>query len=452
MNGPDLIIDSTGVERFGDLLGGEVVVYDRDGSTPIYSASADDIGTERFAQALVTGVERQRPGTGKAFRHQWAKELEKVNREAPYSRCATTTPSSQDGRSHGAYETRAHTIPPLIPRKRISLAQAPQPSNGKHVAAAAAPPPYKAFPVEILPEPIRSYVVNGARVIGCDAAYLALPMLAALAAAIGNSRRIRLKVGWVEACILWCVIIGDSGTMKSPALELAVRPLRRRQERLFKEHEAELAKYKEAVAEWKRMPKEQRGEEPERPATCERVLCGDVTIEAIAERLRCAPRGLLLVRDELAGWIGSFNQYKSRGGGDVGNWLEAHGGRSMLIDRKTGEQRTVYIPRASVGVCGGIQPGTLKRSLTQEFHDNGFCARNLFAYKVAEIALPSEEAAGGRSSRRQPSHCRSRWSSSPRRRRATLSGTEFLAPGPGPRTVLSVVFDTIPTEPASFSV
>jgi hypothetical protein len=121
------------------------------------------------------------------------------------------------------------------------------------------------------------------------------------------------------------------------------------------------------------------------------VTCSDVTIEAVADRLRDAPRGLIVIRDELAALLGSFNQYKSRGGGDVGNWLETHGGRAMLIDRKTGDTRTVYIPRASVSICGGIQPGTLQRALTSEFYENGFCARLLFAYPPRRPKRWSEE-------------------------------------------------------------
>ena len=48
---------------------------------------------------------------------------------------------------------------------------------------------YQPFPVDALPEAIRGYVMAAARAIGCDPAFVALPLLAALAAAIGNTRR-----------------------------------------------------------------------------------------------------------------------------------------------------------------------------------------------------------------------------------------------------------------------
>ena len=49
----------------------------------------------------------------------------------------------------------------------------------------------------------------------------------------------------------------------------------------------------------------------------------DTTVEALAPILRVNPRGLLLARDELAGWIGSFDRYSGKGksGADAANWL-----------------------------------------------------------------------------------------------------------------------------------
>ncbi len=56
------------------------------------------------------------------------------------------------------------------------------------------------------------------------------------------------------------------------------------------------------------------------------------------------------------------------------------GGRSMLVDRKTGIPRTVYVPRAAVGIAGGIQPDVLRRCLGQQYRENGLAARLLLAY------------------------------------------------------------------------
>ena len=268
----------------------------------------------------------------------------------------------------------ANEIPASKPRTGISLAQAPKSVKRERPAS------FVPFPIEALPEPVRGFIVNAAETIGCDVSYVALPLLASLAAAIGNTRRVRLKVGWVEACVLWCIIVGDSGSMKSPAVEIGTRALRRRQEQLFKAHDKLTADYADEMAKWKSLDRDKRGPEPEPPAPCERIVCSEATMEAVADRLATSSRGMLAARDEQASWFGGFNQYKAKGAGsDVAHWLECYGGRPLLIDRKTGERKVIRVARASVSVTGGIQPGTLRRSMTPEFFENGLCARILFA-------------------------------------------------------------------------
>jgi hypothetical protein len=120
------------------------------------------------------------------------------------------------------------------------------------------------------------------------------------------------------------------------------------------------------------------GEPPDEPVL-RRVVCGDTTIEKLIEILEDNPRGILVARDELAGWLGSFTRYKQKGSTDLPNWLELHRAGTVAIDRKTGERRLVYVTGAAASVTGGIQPGVLTRALTQEFLDAGLAARILLA-------------------------------------------------------------------------
>ena len=104
----------------------------------------------------------------------------------------------------------------------------------------------------------------------------------------------------------------------------------------------------------------------------------DTTVEALAPLLLANPRGLLMARDELAGWIGSFDRYAGgRGGADSAHWLSMHNGESIIVDRKTGIPRTIYVPQASVSVCGGIQPAILHRALGMEHRESGWRRRLL---------------------------------------------------------------------------
>jgi hypothetical protein len=243
------------------------------------------------------------------------------------------------------------------------------------------------FPVKVLPEPLRSFVSGGAAALGCDPSYIALPLLTACAAAIGNSHRIQLKRDWSEPAILWSAVVGESGTLKTPAFKIALQPLRDQQaealhahEAAWKAYEALLMEYDRSMSAWKRS--KSPGSPPEKPEapTAVRYLVSDTTVEALAPILLANPRGLLLARDELAGWIGSFDRYNTGKGADAAHWLSLHNAEALLIDRKTGLPKTIYVPRAAVSVTGGIQPGILSRSLGMEHRESGLAARLLLTW------------------------------------------------------------------------
>jgi DNA polymerase I-like protein with 3'-5' exonuclease and polymerase domains len=245
--------------------------------------------------------------------------------------------------------------------------------------------PYRPFPVEALPAPLAEYVRQGARALGCDPVYLALPVLATVASAIGNTRVIRLKRTWIEPSVVWALIIGDSGTLKSPAYLLAVAYLFRVQKHLLKEFKAAVAQYGEKLAEYRTAKKAASecatslGDPPEQPVY-RRVIVSDITIQKLAEILEDNPRGVLVARDELAAWLGSFKQYKGKSeGSDLPHWLEMHRAGTVIVDRKTGDRTHYFVERAAVSITGGIQPGVLVRALTEEFLEAGGGARILMA-------------------------------------------------------------------------
>jgi hypothetical protein len=246
---------------------------------------------------------------------------------------------------------------------------------------------YRPFPVDALPESIRGFVDAGARAIGCDPSYLALPLLTAIAAAIGNTRRLELKRGWSAPPILWGAIVGESGTAKTPAFKLVMRPVRERQRKALERHaeamkhyEADLARWEKEMAAWKK-DKDTAEDPPEKPdpPQAERFVVSDTTVEALAPILLANPRGLLLARDELAGWIGSFDRYAGKGkaGADSANWLSVFNAESIIVDRKTGIPRTIHVSQAAVCVSGGIQPAILQRALGVEHRESGLAARLL---------------------------------------------------------------------------
>jgi hypothetical protein len=148
------------------------------------------------------------------------------------------------------------------------------------------------------------------------------------------------------------------------------------------DHQVQSAFHKKKLAEWERSA--QTEEEPPRlpgEPQAERYYIEDTTIEAVLLLLALNPRGLLLARDELSGWFGSFDKYSSnKGGGDAAHWLAMHSASPVTVDRKHGTPKTISVSQAAMSITGGIQPGVLKRTLGQEHRDSGMAARFLLSF------------------------------------------------------------------------
>ncbi len=201
-----------------------------------------------------------------------------------------------------------------------------------------------------------------------------------MAGAIGNSRALCLRKGWVEPACVWAVTVADSGGHKSPAYAAATSPLLELQMDLFDAHREAVQEYNTRLSEWKDAPKGERGERPEPPDDCPVFVTGDTTIEALGEVLRDNPRGVLVSRDELDGWFCSFTRYKGKAGGsDRAAWLELHRAGTLLVERLTRERGRLAVRRALVSVAGTIQPGTLARALDADALQAGLGARFLLA-------------------------------------------------------------------------
>lgn len=341
-----------------------------------------------------------------------SEDIPKGSRNAELTRCAGSM--RRQGLSETAIcaalqaENSSRCKPPLPHKEVQRIARSVSrysPKSSAELGDAALP--YRDFPVDAFPEPLAEFVSEGSDAIGCDASFIALPLLAGLASAIGNACRIALKASWTEPSILWTAIVGDSGTMKSPAIELALRPVRKRQNEAIAAHkfemadfELELQRYEQSLAAWKRSRSvEGPPQRPQQPLAT-RTWADDLTVEALAILLLEQPRGLLVACDELASWFGGFDRYAQASGGDSARWLEMHGGRSMVVDRKTGEPKTICVPRASVSVTGGIQPGVLERSLGRHHRESGLAARLLLAHPPRKPKKWTETAFDPESERR----------------------------------------------------
>jgi len=244
------------------------------------------------------------------------------------------------------------------------------------------------FPISQLPAVLTTFCREVSQAVGCDESFPAMVALAACSSAIGTTRQLCVKYGWFVPPIVWTLLVGESGTQKSPPFRMAMSPLKERQQRdadLFMkaaaQYQSDLKAHKREMKQW---AKNQEGDEPEEPERPVRGRCvvQDATIEALAPILNENPRGVLLARDELSGWLAGFDKYssKSSSSSEVPKWLEIYNAESITIDRKTGDERFLFVRRPFVSICGGIQPGILSRCLTDEHKDSGLQSRLLMTF------------------------------------------------------------------------
>ncbi len=294
----------------------------------------------------------------------------------------------------GEIERMADKSEPLQPKSTTASTSPATPSTSSTSSRIEA---YRPFPVDALPEPLASFVAETAEAIGCDPAYVALPLVVAAGAAIGTTRRLELKYKYEAPAILWSVIVGESGTSKSPALRSVLEHVRDRERRLREEYaverrdyEATVEAYEKERAAW-RSGKKSGGQPPERPAepVGRRALVSDATVEALALKLADNPRGLLLARDELAGWFNSLDRYanKAGSGSDESFYLSCYNAEPHTVDRRTGDRREIHVSQAGLWLVGGIQPQILQLALGTTRRQSGLLSRLLL---VAPPPLPAK--------------------------------------------------------------
>jgi hypothetical protein len=220
--------------------------------------------------------------------------------------------------------------------------------------------------------------------------------MATASALLANARRAQAHADWEEATILWCAAVGDPSAGKSPAMKGPLRLLRQLEVRWNEDFEGRKREFETkrlAASEhrkrwqqdvaaavkggWDTPAQPEAAVEPLAPER-RRLVTNDATTEAVAKLETANPRGLLLAKDELAGWMGSMDRYANAKGGDRPFYLEAWNGSDRVVDR-AGKDEPLYIPHLSVAIVGGIQPDRL-RSLLLSGDDDGLSARFLYFY------------------------------------------------------------------------
>ena len=229
------------------------------------------------------------------------------------------------------------------------------------------------FPVEVFPAALADFCGQVAASKDAPADLPGVFMLGVAAAAIGASRAIAIKADWWECPRLYLAAIAGPGMAKTPCLNAVAAPLYRRQNRLKHTYQQEQRAWEVEGA----------GEAP----AFTHVYTTNATTEKLADMLVDSPRGLVLVKDELASWATGMNQYKAGGKGDDREfWLSAWSGAPIKVDRKNQQAGPVLVPHPFVNVVGGIQPDRLAQLTEERERADGFVDRILFSYPAQRVS------------------------------------------------------------------
>jgi 5S rRNA maturation endonuclease (ribonuclease M5) len=292
-------------------------------------------------------------------------------------------------------ETARDTIRKLIDETpEIDLTAGELSKDAEPDETPSPPPQYGPPPLDLLPSVLQEYVIAAAESLNVDVAFILLPMLSSLGAAIGNACSIVLKRDFIQPPVIWTGIIGRSGSRKSPSLDAGCKGVMEHERELIHQNKQAEEQYAEDLAAWEAKDKKARGTKPEAkdPLTC---VMDKLTFEVLADKVEANRRGVLIKKDELSHWFESFDQYHAAKGADVSQWLSLHTGVLFAFDRRS-DKRSYRIWQPRVNVTGGIQPKVFRRILTPDYFERGLPARFLLASppfrqdRWSEATIPDE--------------------------------------------------------------
>lgn len=169
-------------------------------------------------------------------------------------------------------------------------------------------------------------------------------------------------VDWRERPILWVALVGHPSTRKTAALYAVFKPLTL----LQSEIDEKLAGQKTAASEPQGSDAKSDAQDGSLRKTSEasetpakkahprdrRLFVQDATMEAVCDVAADNPEGLLIVRDELSGFLETRDRYHS---GSAPFFIEGYQGGVFTVDRRSREEKLI-IPSLSLSVLGTIQP------------------------------------------------------------------------------------------------
>ena len=91
----------------------------------------------------------------------------------------------------------------------------------------------------------------------------------------------------------------------------------------------------------------------------------------MARILKTNTNGVVLLQDELAGWLGSMNKYNG-GSDEVNKYLSLYDGGALKVNRVN---ESIHVSQTNVNLIGGLQFKRLPKVINSDNKDSGFLQR-----------------------------------------------------------------------------
>lgn len=295
---------------------------------------------------------------------------------------------------NGNAETLSVTANGVAIREALAAAEgAPHPEPQPLPGGLPAVP---ALDERLLPDALRPWLVDIANRAQAPLDFPGAGAIVALSSALGRRRAIhpKRKDDWLVVPNLWGVVVAPPGCLKSPMLHEVQKPLARIEARAREDYKRLLdahglqeqirgAERKKLQAQYSRAKAGISREELEtqlraleaEPPTRQRFIVNDPTVEKLGIILNENPNGVLLSRDEIAGFLATMDRDGHEN--DRSFYLEAWNGYGRYSYDRI-QRGTLDIEAACVSILGAITPGPLSAYLREAFsgiQDDGLIQR-----------------------------------------------------------------------------
>lgn len=241
---------------------------------------------------------------------------------------------------------------------------------------------------EFLPEPLAKPLTRLAERMAIRPEVFLLSLLCGISSLhkVGTTLVINFEDRFVVTPNLFAGIVAESGQKKSPILRTLVKvPLDALENLANTDCQAA---YEEELAEYRSLSKE---EQKEKFPTGEPELryvdyyLNDGNVEGINRHFGKHPeRGLIYLRDELAGVFGAFDKYRNGKGSERQDFLSFYDGTGKKELRAEGFVSRVK--QTSLSIFGTIQPDTLRKLMIDPDDSDGLWARFLFCIQPLQAS------------------------------------------------------------------